>query len=113
MVFDLQIHGNTNFYSFFILLCHGAQVVQEPFIKQDVAKSSSIHLVMYDNWIKTVYFISWYTSVATNLTEIVLFELGLFGIWWKKYFFFKVNYLSSSKAQVSTFAILSWHWQEA
>ena len=96
-----------------MLLCQGAQVVQGPFIKQDVAKSSSVHLVTYDNWIKAVYFISWYTSVATNLTEIVLFEVGLFDIWWTKYFsFFKVNYLSPSKAQVSKFAILSWNWQK-
>ena len=52
VVFDLQIHGNSNFYTFFILLCQGGQVVQGHFIKQDVAKSSSVHVVTYDNWIK-------------------------------------------------------------
>ena len=52
------------------------------------------------------YFFSRYT-LPTNLTKVVLFEVALSGIWQKKYFsIFKVTYLSSSKAQVSTFATL-------
>ena len=69
----------------YILLCEGGQIVQGHFIKQDVAKSSSVHLVTYDNWIKR-FFVSWYRSVATNLAEVVLFEVRLSGIWQKKYF---------------------------
>ena len=58
-----------------------------------------------------VYFFSRFT-LATKLTKVVLFEVALSGvalsgIWQKEYFsFFKVTYLSSSKAEVSRFTTL-------
>ena len=51
-----------------------------PFMKQD-ADNSSFDLVTYNNSIITVYFFPIYTSVATNLTMVVFFEVGLSGIW--------------------------------
>ena len=59
----------------------GDQVVEGPFIKQDVAKSSSVHLVRYDNRTKTIYFLLRYTSVVINRTEVIILEVGLSGIW--------------------------------
>ena len=74
----------------------GWQVVQEPFIKRDVA-NSSFHLITYCTI--TVHFLSRYASVATNQTKVVLFELSLSGIWKNNCLsLFKVNYLTSSKA---------------
>ena len=79
-----------------MLFCQGWQVVQELFVKRDVA-NSSFHLITYCTI--TEHFLSRYASVATKQTKIVLFELGLSGIWQKKCFsLFKVNYLTSSKA---------------
>ena len=75
--------------------------------------SSSFHIVRYNNSIITVYCFFRYTSVATNLIIVDLFKVGLSPVWKKKYFFFfKVNYLSSSKAEVSKFASLSWYQQQ-
>ena len=50
------------------------------FIKQD-ADNSSFDLVTYNNSKITVYFFPIYKSVATNLTMVVFFEVGLSGIW--------------------------------
>ena len=72
--------------------------------------NSSFDLTKYDGWTKTVYILSRYTSVDTNLTKVVLFEAALSDICCKKYFCsFRVYYLSSSNAEVSKFATLSWH----
>ena len=79
-----------------MLFCQGWQVVQEPFLKGDVA-NSRFHLITYCTI--TVHFLSRYASVATNQTKVVFFELVLSGIWQKKCLsLFKVNYLTSSKA---------------
>ena len=51
-----------------------------PFVKQDV-DNSSFDLVTYSNLIITVYFFLIYTSVATNPTMVVFFEVGLSRIW--------------------------------
>ena len=66
----------SNSTNFFIPFCHITKVVQGPFIKTNVTKSN-FHLVTYDNWLKTVYVLSRYTSVATNLIKKVLFEVRL------------------------------------
>ena len=66
----------SNSTNFFIPFCHITKVVQGPFIKTNVTKSN-FHLVTYDNWLKTVYVLSRYTSVATNLIKKVLFEVCL------------------------------------
>ena len=95
--------------NFFILFCKVSQVLQGPFIKSNVT-NASFDLVKYDDWTKTVYILSRYTPVGTNLTKVVLLEAVLSDICWKKYFCsFRVYYLSSSKAEVSKFATLSWH----
>ena len=65
-----------NSTNFFIPFCHITKVVQGPFIKTNVTKSN-FHLVTYDNWLKAVYVLSRYTSVATNLIKKVLFEVRL------------------------------------
>ena len=59
----------------------GGQVVQETFLKQKM-HNSIFHLVWYNNSTIAVYllFFSRYTSVATNLTLVVLFEEGSPGI---------------------------------
>ena len=66
--------------NFLILFCQGSQVLQEPFIKANVIKSS-FHLLTPDHWVKAVYILSRQKSVATNLTKVVLFEVCLFDIW--------------------------------
>ena len=66
--------------SFFILFCQGGQVLQEPFIKGNVG-NSSFHLVTHNNCTIKVYILSRYTSVATNSTKVVLFEVALSDIW--------------------------------
>ena len=69
---------------------------------------SSFHLVTYNNCTLKVYILSRYTSVATKLTKVVLFEVGLSDILKKKYsFLVALDYLSSSKAKVSKFAIVA------
>ena len=49
------------------------QVLQEPFIKQDVPNSSS-QLVWDTYWTNKFYILSRYTLVATSFTKVVLFE---------------------------------------
>ena len=49
------------------------QVLQEPFIKQDVPNSSS-QLVCDTYWTNKFYILSRYTLVATSFTKVVLFE---------------------------------------
>ena len=74
---------------------------------------SSFHLGTYNNCTLKVYILSRHTSVATNLTKVVLFKKGLTDVWSKKYsFFFTLDYLSSGKAKISKFATLSWHSQK-
>ena len=51
-----------------------------PFMKQD-ADNSSFGLVTYNNSIITAYFFPVYKSVATNLTMVDFFEVGLSVIW--------------------------------
>ena len=83
------------------------QVVQGALIKQNVAKSS-FHLVTYNNGTMKVCFLFGYASIATNLTKVVLFEVGLSGNLVKEVLLvFKVNYLICSKMEVSKFAFLS------
>ena len=61
---------------------------------------------------EAVYILPRYARVGTNVSKVFLFDVGLSDIWWKKYFsFFKVDYLGSSKTEVSKFATLSWHSQ--
>ena len=100
----------SNYTNSFIPFCHVTKVLQGLFIKTNVT-NSNFHLVTYDNRIKTLYISSRCTSlVATNLTKKAFFEVVLSDIWYKKFFsFFKFNSLSSSKMEVSKFAILSWH----
>ena len=76
------------------------------------AAISSFYLFVYNNSTIKVCILSRYTWVATNLNIKVLFEVGLSDVWQKKYFsFFKLSYLSFSKAEVSKFASLRWHSQ--
>ena len=49
------------------------QVLQEPFVKQNVP-NSSFQLVWDTYWTKKFYILSRYTLVATTLTKVVLFE---------------------------------------
>ena len=63
----------SNSTNFFVPFCHVAEVAQGPFIKTNVT-NSNFHLVMYNNWLKTVYVLSRYTSVATNLTKKPFFK---------------------------------------
>ena len=46
------------------------------FIKSNLA-NSSFYLDKYDNWTETVYILSRYTSLCTNLTKVVRFEAVL------------------------------------
>ena len=95
--------------NFFILFCKVSQVLQGTFIKSNVT-NSSFDLVKYDDLTKTVYSLSRYTPVGTKLTKVVLFQAVLCDIFWKKYFCsVRVDYLSSSKAEVSKFATFLWH----
>ena len=55
-----------------------------------------------------VCFLFGYAPIATNLTKVVLFEVGLSGNLVKEVLLvFKVNYLICSKMEVSKFAFLS------
>ena len=49
------------------------QVLQEPFVKQNVAYSS-FQLVWDTCWTNKFYILSRYTLAATTLTKVVLFE---------------------------------------
>ena len=98
------------------------QVLQQPFVKQNIPKSS-FHLVPNTYWTVDFYILSIYLCIyvsiylsiyiyiyillATTLTREVFFEGGLPGILYEKYLSFSVvNYISSSKEEVSKFATL-------
>ena len=49
------------------------QVLQEPFVKENVP-NSSLQLVWDTYWTKKIYILSRYTLVDTTLTKVVLFE---------------------------------------
>ena len=49
------------------------QVLQEPFVKQNVP-NSSFQIVWDTYWTNKFYILSTYTLVATTLTKAVLFE---------------------------------------
>ena len=66
----------SSFTNFFILSCQGGQVPQEPFIKGNV-RNASFGLVSHNNCTGKVHILSTYTSVTTNFTKAVLFEVGL------------------------------------
>ena len=88
------------------------QALQEHFVKENVP-NWSFQLVLDIYWTKKFYILSRYTSVATTITKVVLFECGLPGILLGKYLSFSiVNYLSSSKVEVSKCAPLSLHSQK-
>ena len=55
------------------------QVLQEPFVMQNVP-NSSFHLALDTYCIAKCYILSRYTSVATTLPKVVLFEGALPGI---------------------------------
>ena len=65
--------SSINFFKYFF--CQGVQVLQGPFIETNVT-NSSFHLVKYHNWTKTVYILSTYIEVPTNLTKLILFGVG-------------------------------------
>ena len=62
-----------------ILFSKVGQVLQEPFVKQNIPKSS-FHLVQDTYWTIKIYILSRDTLRATTLTTVVLFEGGLPGI---------------------------------
>ena len=62
-----------------IILSEVDQVVQEHFVKQNVP-NSSFHLVVYKNYTIKIYILSRSILVATTLTKVILFEVGLPGI---------------------------------
>ena len=66
----------SSFTNFFILSCQGGQVPQEPFIKGNV-RNASFGLVLHNNCTRKIHILSTYTSVTTNFTKAVLFEVGL------------------------------------
>ena len=97
----MVIASSTNL---FILFWQASHVLWEDVMKRNL-DNWSFHIVKNGNLTKTVYITSRYTSVGTNLNKIVCSEVGWSDIWEKKYCsFFKVYYLSPSKAQVSKFA---------
>ena len=55
--------------------------------KKNVA-NSSFHLVTYNDCTLKVCILSRYTSVATNLTKVVLLVVSLSSVWEKKHFSF-------------------------
>ena len=63
---------STNFF----LSWQVSQVLSGHFIKRNWA-NLNCHLVKYNNWRKTVYILSRYTSVGTNLAQVRLFEAVL------------------------------------
>ena len=90
-----------------ILFSEVDQVLQEPFVKQNIP-TSSFQLVPDTFWTIKIYIFSRYTLRASTLTTIVLFEGALPGILKRKHLSVSiVNYLSSSKEEVSKFATLS------
>ena len=90
----------------------GSQPYSGPFIKRNLA-NWSFHLVKYANLRNAVYILSRYPPEYRNLSKVVFFKVGWSDISWKKYYaFFKVNYLSSRKAEVSKLDPLSWYLQK-
>ena len=82
-------------------------MLQEPFVKQNIPRSS-FHLVPDTYYTIKLCILSRYTLLATTLTKEVLLDGGLPDILKRKYLSFSiVNYLSSSKAELSKFATLS------
>ena len=65
--------SSINFFKYFF--CQGVQVLQGPFIETNVT-NSRFQPVTYHNWTKTVYILSTYISVPTNLTKVILFGVG-------------------------------------
>ena len=55
--------------NFFILFGQVSQALSAQFIKRNFA-NSTFHLVKYDSLRKTVYILSRYTSVGTNVTQV-------------------------------------------
>ena len=55
------------FTNFFILFGQVSEALSAQFIKRNFA-NSTFHLVKYDSLRKTVYILSRYTSVGTNVT---------------------------------------------
>ena len=102
-----------NSTNLFIPFWEGSQVLSGHFIKRNLV-NWSFHLVKYANLTNAVYILSRYTPVCRNVSKVVFFKVGWSDISWKKYCsFFKVNYLSSSIAEVSKFAPSSRHLQKA
>ena len=62
-----------------ILFSEVDQVLQEPFVKQNIP-TSSFHLVPDTYWTIKIYILSRYTLRATGGPTVVLFEGGLPGI---------------------------------
>ena len=61
-----------------ILSSEFEQVLQQPFVKQNIPKSS-FHLVPDTYWTIEFYILSRYTLLVTTLTRGVLFGAGLPG----------------------------------
>ena len=102
-----------NSTNLFIPFSEGTQELSGHFIKRNLV-NWSLHLVKYANLTNAVYILSRYTPVCRNLSKAVFFKVGWSDISWKKYYsFFKVNYLSSRKAEVSKLAPLSWYLEKA
>ena len=62
-----------------ILFSEVEQVLQQPFVKQNIPKSS-VHLLPDTYWATDIYILSRYTLLATRPTRGVLFEGGFAGI---------------------------------
>ena len=78
-------------------------MLQEPFVRENIPKSR-FHLVPDTYCTIKFYILSRYTLVATTLTKVVLIEGNLRGILLRKYLPVSVvNYISSSKVEVSKF----------
>ena len=89
----MVIASSTNL---FILFWQASQVLWGHFMKRNLV-NWGFHLVKNSNFKKTVYISSRYTSIGTNLSKIVFFEVGWSVISEMKYCsFFKVYYVSSS-----------------
>ena len=65
--------SSINLFKYFF--CQGVHVLEGPFIETNVT-NSSFHPVKSHNWKKTVYILSTYIYVPTNLTKVILFVVG-------------------------------------
>ena len=102
-----------NSTNLFIPFWEGSQVLSGHFIKGNLV-NWSFHLVKYANLTNEVYILSRHAPVCRNPSKVVFFKVAWSDISWKKYCSFnKVNYLSSSVAEVSKRAPLSRHLQKA